>query len=366
MSSSLNFKPLQNDRILRAARGEKVDRPPVWIMRQAGRYLPQYHKVKGDSDFFGVCRNAEKASEITIQPIDEYDGLIDAAIIFSDILVIPQAMGMTVEMKEGVGPHFPNPLRDVKDLKPLIDRDVDVAKELDWAFKAITLTRERLQGRVPLLGFCGAPWTLMVYMIEGAGSRLYRFVKTWIYAHPEESKQLLQKITDVAIEFLALQVQAGAQMLQVFDSWASELGPDEFKQFSMPYLKQIAQKLPKRLEELGLEKVPLTVFAKGAWYALDNLCDLGYNTVGLDWLYDPSDAKKIANGRVTLQGNMDPGAIYGTKELITAKVEKMMTAFGKQQYIINLGHGTQPSFDPEQVRYFLQECVRVGGSKELE
>ncbi|CAN6645103.1 uroporphyrinogen decarboxylase [Trichomonascus vanleenenianus] len=352
---------MKNDLILRAARGEKVERPPVWIMRQAGRYLPEYHVVKGDSDFFEVCRDAEKASEITIQPVDRYDGLIDAAIIFSDILVIPQAMGMTVEIKDKLGPYFPDPLREPQDLEKL-SKEVNVAKELDWAFKAITLTRKKLNGRVPLLGFCGAPWTLMVYMIEGAGSRLYRYVRTWIYKHPEASKQLLQRITDVAVEFLALQVQAGAQMLQVFDSWASELGPAEFREFSLPYLRQITEKLPKRLAELDLEKVPVTIFAKGAWYALDDLCESGYDCVSLDWLYDPADAVKAAKGRVTLQGNLDPGVIYGDKAIISKKVEQMIAGFGggKQHYIINLGHGTQPFFDPDNVKHFLEECHRFG------
>lgn len=321
--------------------------------------------VKGDSDFFEVCRNAEKASEITIQPVDRYDGLIDAAIIFSDILVIPQAMGMTVEMVDKVGPSFPDPLRMPSDLSKL-NKNVDVEMELGWALNSINVTRRKLKGRVPLLGFCGSPWTLMVYMIEGSGSRLYRYVREWIYKYPAASRDLLRQITDVAVEFLTLQVQAGAQMLQVFDSWADVLGPKEFKEFSLHYLRDIAQRVPNKLQEMGLEPVPMTVFAKGAWYALDELCDSGYNAVSLDWLYDPAAAVKVAKGRVTLQGNLDPGVIYGSKEAITRKVEEMIEGFkgGKQHYIINLGHGTQPHFDPENVRWFLQECHRVGSRQE--
>lgn len=317
--------------------------------------------MKGTDDFFQVCRNAEKASEITIQPVNHFDGLLDAAIIFSDILVIPQAMGMKVEILDKQGPHFPEPLREPDDLNKLTENP-DVATELDWAFKAITLTRQKLNGRVPLLGFCGAPWTLMVYMIEGGGSKLYRYVRTWLYKYQQASHKLLQQITDVAVEFLALQVKAGAQMLQVFESWAGELGPTEFNEFSLPYLKQIAQRLPKRLEQLGLEKVPIVIFAKGAWYALDSLCSSGYNAVSLDWLWDPAQAVKINNCRVTLQGNLDPGVIYGDKKTITRKVQEMIKGFGggKQYYIINLGHGTQPFFDPENVRWFLQECHRIG------
>ncbi|OWB54775.1 hypothetical protein B5S28_g629 [[Candida] boidinii] len=359
---SEEFAPMKNDLILRAARGEKVERPPMWIMRQAGRYLPEYHEVKGGRDFFETCRDAEIASAITIQPIDHFDGLIDAAIIFSDILVIPQAMGMDVQMVDKVGPRFTDPLRSPEDLKKL-SPVVDVSKELDWAFKAITLTRKKLEGRVPLLGFCGAPWTLMCYMIEGGGTKMFRFVKEWVFRYQDASHELLQRITDVAVEFLALQVQAGAQMLQIFESWGGELGPHEFDEFSLPYLRQISEKLPKRLQELNItEKIPITVFAKGSWYALDKLCNSGYDVVSLDWLHDPEEAVKVANGRVTLQGNIDPGVMYGSKETITKKVEEMIKGFGggKQQYIINFGHGTHPFMDPEQIRWFLQECHRIG------
>lgn len=359
------FPELKNDLILRAARGEKVERPPIWIMRQAGRYLPEYHEVKGGRDFFETCRDAEIASEITIQPITHFDGLIDAAIIFSDILVIPQAMGMEVKMVDKVGPQFPNPLRKPSDLERL-SKDVDVLKELDWAFKAISLTRKKLNGRVPLLGFCGAPWTLLVYMTEGGGTKMFRFAKEWIYKFTKEAHQVLQQITDVAVEFLAQQVVAGAQMLQVFESWGGELGPDEFDEFSLPYLRQISSKLPLRLKELGVtENIPITVFAKGSWYALEQLCDSGYDVVSLDWLFRPSDAVQIANGRVALQGNLDPGTMYGSKETISRKVEKMIKGFGggKKNYIINFGHGTHPFMDPEQIRWFLQECHRIGSQK---
>jgi uroporphyrinogen decarboxylase len=355
------FPELKNDLILRAARGETVERPPCWLMRQAGRYLPEYHEVKDGRDFFETCRDAEIASAITIQPIDHFDGLIDAAIIFSDILVIPQAMGMDVQMIDKVGPRFTAPLRVPEDLKR-VNFDADVSKELDWAFKAITLTRTKLNGRVPLLGFCGAPWTLMCYMIEGGGTKIFRFVKEWIFKYPEESKRLLQGITDLVIEFLALQVQAGAQMLQVFESWGGELGPTDFEKYSLPYLKQIVEKVPLRLQELGLEKVPMTVFAKGSWYALDALCSSGYDVVSLDWLYKPEDAVNINNGRVTLQGNLDPCVMYGSKEIITQEVERMINGFNKDKknYIVNFGHGTHPFMDPEQIRFFLQECHRIG------
>ncbi|SCU97452.1 LADA_0H06370g1_1 [Lachancea dasiensis] len=357
------FPKLENDLILRAALGETVERPPCWIMRQAGRYLPEYHEVKNGRDFFETCRDADVASEITIQPVRRYAGLLDAAIIFSDILVIPQALGMKVVMVEGKGPHFPEPLRTEEDMQKVLEYHTDVLKELDWAFKAITLTRHKLNGQVPLLGFCGGPWTLMVYMTEGGGSRLFRFAKQWLNQFPELTHRLLQKITDVAIEFLAQQVVAGAQMLQVFESWGGELSSSDFDVFCLPYVRQISQALPQRLRELGVtEKIPITIFAKGSWYALDKLCDSGYNTVSLDWSWDPKDAVKINAGRVTLQGNLDPGVIYGTDDIITKKVEAMITGFGggKSNYIVNFGHGTHPFMDPEKIKFFLQECHRVG------
>lgn len=309
----------------------------------AGRYLPEYHKAKGKHDFFECCRSPEIASTLTLQPIERYEGLLDSAIIFSDILVIPQAMGMKVEMLDGKGPHFPNPLRDPNDgqYEDLLNRHVNVEKELDYVYNAITLTRQKLKGRVPLFGFCGAPWTLFCYMVEGGGSKLFIQVKTWIYKYPHDSMKLLQKLAELCVEYLALQIRAGAQIVQVFDSWAAELSPSSFKKFSLPYLRYIAEHLPQRLKALQQPQVPMVVFAKGAWYALDDLCDSGYQVVGLDWLHDPSDAFKIANGRVVLQGNADPGVLYGEKDAITTAVQDMLNGFegGKRGWIANLGHG---------------------------
>ena len=252
-------------------------------------------------------------------------------------------MGMTVEMVDKKGPHFPNPLSTPMDeqYKQLMERDVDVESELDYVYQAITMTRHKLRGRVPLFGFCGAPWTLLCYMVEGGGSKLFVQSKTWIYKYPSESQALLLKIAKLCVEYLALQIKAGAQIVQIFDSWAAELSPLSFKQFSLPYLHYISSHLPKRLQELGLEQVPMVVFAKGAWYALDDLCSSGYQVVGLDWLQAPRDAVKLARGRVVLQGNADPGVLYGSKAAITANVGEMVHGFGggKQGWIANLGHG---------------------------
>lgn len=313
------------------------------VLFEAGRYLPEYHEAKGNHDFFECCRSPEIASTLTLQPIERYAGLIDGAIIFSDILVIPQAMGMTVEMVDKKGPHFPNPLKSPTDgqYEEVMKRDVDVKAELDYVYQAITLTRQKLKGRVPLFGFCGAPWTLLSYMVEGGGSKLFIQAKTWIFRYPKESKALLQKIAELCVEYLAQQVKAGAQIVQVFDSWAAELSPSSFQHFSLPYLRYISAHLPNRLAALGQQRVPMVVFAKGAWYALDDLCESGYDVVGLDWLHDPAQAVRIARGRVTLQGNADPGVLYGDKEAITAVVKDMVEGFGggKQGWIANLGHG---------------------------
>jgi uroporphyrinogen decarboxylase len=251
---------------------------------------------------------------------------------------------MECVMVDKKGPHFPAPLASPADpqFKAILDREVDVAKELGYVYDAITLTRQKLQGRVPLIGFVGAPWTLFAYMVEGGGSKIYKDVKTWIYKHPAESKAILDKLTTVCVEHLALQVKGGAQMVQVFDSNAGELSPLSFKSFSLPYLTRIADELPARLAALGLEAVPMTVFAKGAWYALPALCETKYDVISLDWLHDPAESYRVARAKgKTLQGNADPGVLYGGREAITMVVEEMVRGFegGKQGWIANLGHG---------------------------
>ncbi|KAK5124322.1 Uroporphyrinogen decarboxylase in heme biosynthesis [Meristemomyces frigidus] len=361
-----SFEPLQNDLLLRTARGQKVERPPCWVMRQAGRYLPEYHRAKGKSDFFECCRSPEIASELTLQPIDRYEGLIDAAIIFSDILVIPQAMGMEVVMVDGKGPHFPEPLGSPEDEQyaEVMGREVDVKESLDYVYKAITMTRHKLKGRVPLYGFCGAPFTLMCYMVEGGGSKIFKQTKTWIFKYGAESKKLLQKIAEFCVEYLALQVVAGAQIVQVFDSWAGELSPTSFREFSLPYLTYICDHLPARLKELEMEAVPMVVFAKGAWYALEELCQTKYDVVGLDWLHEPKEAYAVAQkyGKV-VQGNADPGVLYGGHAAITKVVEEMVEGFGggKQGWIANLGHGITPFVKPDDLKFYFQEIHRLSG-----
>ena len=351
-----DFPTLKNDLVLRAAQGQPLEKTPVWIMRQAGRFLPEFRKVREEHDFFTVCRTPELACQVTLQPIDRFDGLLDASIIFSDILVVPQAMGLEVQMLKGSGPHFPEPLKTPQDLSRL-ESNVDVDAKLSYVYEAITLTRTKLNGRVPLFGFVGAPWTLMAYMIEGGGSKTLSKAKTWLFKYPEASHILLQRITDVVVDFLIGQVKAGAQLLQVFESWGGELSPDDFNQFSLPYLKQIATRVKAGLISFDLS-VPMSVFARGSFYALEDLSSLDYDIISLDWCIDPVQARVRTQNKICLQGNADPSILYGSPESIRAHVEKMLPKFGtKQLYIANLGHGMYPDHDPEHLRAYL-EAIR--------
>ena len=350
----IEFPPLQNDTILRAARGEVTSHVPVWIMRQAGRYLPEYRALRATEEFFTVVRTPELATEITLQPIERFP--LDAAIIFSDILVVPQAMGLEVQMIKGRGPVFPEPLAHPDDLKRLVVPDVK--KELGYVYDALTLTRKTLNGRVPLIGFCGAPWTLMAYMIEGGGSKTFSKSKSWLFKYPKDSHALLQAITDVLIDYVIAQVDSGAQLIQVFDSWAGLLSPRAFNEFALPYLKQVAAALGRERPE-----VPKTVFAKGAHYALESLSESGYNVVGLDWTMDPRQARERVQGKVALQGNMDPCMLYASPEAIREEVKSILQQFGEGGYIANLGHGMHPDHDPEHARVFI-ESVHEFSQKE--
>ncbi|EGO01619.1 hypothetical protein SERLA73DRAFT_103528 [Serpula lacrymans var. lacrymans S7.3] len=353
---SHDFPPLKNDLLLRAARGEQTERAPVWVMRQAGRYLPEFRKLRLSHEFFDICRTPHLATEITVQPIRRYTGLVDAAIIFSDILVVPQAMGMEVLMNPG--PVFTDPLSTPADISKL-NHPVDVDKELGYVFEAITQTRRALDGEVPLIGFCGAPWTLFAYMIEGGSSKTLQKAKTWLFKYPEESQALLMRIADICVDFLVGQVKAGAQLLQVFDSNAGDLSPHDFTTFSLPGLQHIVNRVRARLADSSLPIVPITLFAKGASPAL--AARAGYDTVGLDWTQDPRDV--VASGvTAALQGNLDPAVLYGGQEAIEREVKRMCSAFrtarggSTRAWIANLGHGITPGVDPEDLRFFF-ECV---------
>ncbi|XP_040264130.1 uroporphyrinogen decarboxylase [Bufo bufo] len=356
-----DFPDLKNDAFLRAARGEECPHVPVWCMRQAGRYLPEFRETRAAQDFFATCRSPELCCELTLQPLRRFP--LDAAIIFSDILVIPQALGMDVRMEPGRGPVFPEPLKGPEDLQKL-KPTVDVSQELGYVFRAITLTRHKIAGQVPLIGFTGAPWTLMTYMIEGGGSNTMSKAKRWLYQNPSASHQLLQNLTDVIVDYLVGQVAAGAQALQVFESHAGCLGPRQFADFSLPYLREISRRVKQKLKAEGLEQVPMIVFAKDAHYALEDLSQSGYEVVGLDWTIRPQEAREKMGKRVTLQGNLDPCALYASKENIEEMVKNMLEAFGCRGYIANLGHGLYPDMDPEHVGAFISAVHKYSDKKE--
>lgn len=350
ISSFQDFPPLKNDNVLRAARGEPVDRVPVWVMRQAGRYLPEFQAVRAKHDFFEVCRTPELACEVTMQPLRRFD--LDASIIFSDILVIPQALGITVEMKPGVGPVLPEPLVGPADLERL--NQTGTMDRLKYVGDAITMMRHMLEGRIPLYGFTGAPWTLMGYMIEGGGSKTMSKAKGWLADHPEASHKLLNILTDQVIEYLLLQVRAGAQILQVFESSAEHLSKEQYLSVALPYLKRIRDDLHRRFAEEGITPVPLTLFSKGAMHSLPEQAATGYDVIGLDWTIDPEEARRLVGPNVTLQGNLDPQDMYKPKEELRELVLTMVRKFGKHRYIANLGHGITPQTPIESMEVLVQ------------
>lgn len=339
---------LKNDLILRALRGETVSRPPVWMMRQAGRYLPDYIKLREKYDFFTRVETPELACEITLQPVDQVG--VDAAIIFSDILVIPQAMGMKVLLEEGRGPLLPEVIKTEADVDNLITDDVE--ERLSYVMKALEMTSKALDGRVPLIGFAGAPWTLLCYMVEGKGSKTFDKAKQFCFTQNELAHKLLQKITDVTIKYLKAQVKAGANMLQVFDSWSGMLSPADFKTYAQPYLVQIADALK--------DDVPVILFPKGSWYALKDLSYTSAAGLGLDWTVTPQLARELTGDRVTLQGNFDPSKLLAPIPQIKKEVKEMIDGFGVNRYIANLGHGILPNIPVDHAKAFVEAVKEYG------
>jgi uroporphyrinogen decarboxylase len=342
----LNSK-LQNDLLLRACRRRETERTPVWIMRQAGRYLPAYQQVRAKYDFTTMVRTPELAAEVTVQPVD-YLG-VDAAILFSDILVVPEALGMKLEFVEGQGPRFTQPLQSGKDLKRLHS----VAGNLDYVYEAIRLTLERLAGQVPLIGFAGAPWTLAAYMIEGQGSRTFKNVKLWMYDHPGDLHNLLDLLTRTVVDHLQNQIRAGAHAVQVFDSWAGILSPEDFKRFSLPYLRQVVA----GLQATG---APVILFARGAGHSLVALAATGADVLGIDWNTDLAMARDRVGLAVALQGNLDPCVLYAKPETIRREVARILEKFGPSPgHIFNLGHGILPDVPPENARAMVDAVKEI-------
>lgn len=311
------------------------------MMRQAGRYLPDYMKLKAQYSFFERCRQPELAAEITIQPVEQVG--VDAAIIFSDILVVPQAMGLEVQMIEGRGPYLPDPIQQASDLRRL--HLPDVQESLGYVFDALRLTKERLDGRVPLIGFAGAPWTLLCYMVQGKGSKTFDEAKAFCFTQPETAHTLLQMITDTTIAYLKGQVKAGADVIQLFDSWGGLLSPSDFEEFSLRYIRQIIA---------ALKDDTLTIlFAKGAWFAMDEMSRTGAHALGVDWCMKGTVARQLAGNEITLQGNFDPARLLGSVESIRQAAQDMIRSFGPQRYIANLGHGILPNVPVDHARAFV-------------
>lgn len=333
-----------NDLFLRACRREPVERPPVWMMRQAGRYMPEYRAVRAKSDFLTMCRTPELVAEVTLQPVDILN--VDAAILFSDILTLPQAMGMELTMDEGVGPQFPQPLRTRQDFERL--RDPSPEEGLPYVLDAIRMTKQALGGRVPLLGFAGAPWTLASYMIEGGSTKSFSWAKRLLVEDPYRAHALLARLANAVGYFLHAQVGAGCQGVQIFESWAGALGADDFRTFSLPYLAH-AVRIAKTAG------APVIVYALGASWALEEIAaETGADVVAIDWQTPATEARRrLAPYDVALQGNLDPTWLFGSPELVRARTLKMLEEFGGEGHIANLGHGILPGTPVDSVRAFV-------------
>jgi len=331
---------LENDLFLRACRKEKVERTPIWIMRQAGRYLPEYRAVREKADFLTMCKTPELASEVTIQPIDLIG--VDAAIIFSDILVIPEAMGMQLEMHEGKGPVFPSPIRSKEDFNQL--KNIDPFTDLKYVLDAVALTKRELKGRVPLIGFSGSPWTLLTYMVEGGGSKNFSNVKKMIFRNPELAHSILEKLSSAIAVYLSAKIEAGADAVQIFDTWGGILSQNDYKEFSLQYVEKI-------ISEINRKNEPVIYFPKGVHSNLESLSMTGADVIGLDWTMDLGKVREKIGSKVSLQGNLDPTVLYADKEVIEKRAFEIMNSYGKGTgHIFNLGHGILPDIPPENAK----------------
>ena len=332
---------IQNDLFLRALKGETVERPPVWMMRQAGRYLPDFMKLKAKYDFFTRCQTPELATEITVLPIEQIG--TDAAILFSDILVVLQAMNIEVEMKAEVGPWIPTPIRSEKELNEVIVPDAEVA--LSYVIEAVKMTKQALNDQVPLIGFAGSPWTLLCYAVQGQGSKNFDKAKAFCFSQPELAHRLLQMITNTTIDYLKAKVAAGVDAVQLFDSWGGLLSPDDYNIFSWPYIQQIVTALK--------DDIPVIVFGKGCWFALHDMAKSGASALGVDWTCSARNARYLSGGQITLQGNFDPSRLLSPIPTIKSEVKKMIDGFGKDRYIVNLGHGILPNIPVDHAQAFI-------------
>ena len=334
-------KMIKNDLLLKALRGESVNRPPVWMMRQAGRYLPEFMAIREKYDFFTRCKTPELASEITMQPIRRFG--MDAAILFCDILVIPQSMNIEVQMKPNFGPYLPKPIRTGKDVKNVIVPDVKF--ELDYVYSAIKATKELLNNEVPLIGFAGSPWTILCYCVQGQGSKNFDKAKAFCFSNPLAAHELLQKITDTTISYLKEKVNVGVDVVQIFDSWGGMLGPNDYQEFSWRYINQIIEAIK--------EIAPVIAFGKGCWFALNEMAKSNASAIGIDWTCSARNARYLTGGNKTLQGNFDPSRLFSPPKTIRKMVHEMIDSFGKDRYIVNLGHGILPNIPVDHAKAFI-------------
>ena len=332
---------IKNRLLLDALNGNNVSRPPVWMMRQAGRYLPDFMKLKEKYDFFTRCKTPELAAKITLMPIEQIG--TDAAILFSDILVVPQAMGVDVEMRKELGPFIPKPIREAKQIEKIVIPDVD--DNLNYVFEAIRLSKEMIDNRVPLIGFAGSPWTVLCYMVQGQGSKNFDIAKSFCFSQPEAAHILLEKITTTTIKYLKSKVKAGVNIIQLFDSWGGLLSEDDYQKFSWHYNQKIIDSLKS--------KTKIISFSKGCWFALPLMAKSGVDALGIDWTCSARNARYLTGGKVTLQGNLDPSRLMSTPKEIEKLTKKMIAEFGVQKYIVNLGHGILPNVPVDNAKAFV-------------
>jgi len=343
---------LQNDRLIKALLRQPVDRTPAWIMRQAGRYLPEYRALRAKTtDFLSFCQTPELACEATLQPLARFP--LDAAIIFSDILTIPAALGLDLQYIEGEGPVINNPIRNERDVNKLPSDDV--INELSYVMEAISLATKDLAGKVPLIGFAGSPWTVATYMVEGGSSKLFQTIKTLMYREPQVMHALLHRITEVTIAYLNAQVKAGAQVLMVFDSWGGILSHYAYHEFSLKYLKKIAKGVTR---QVGDQQIPLIFFTKGGGLWLEDIAESGCDALGLDWTINLASAHQRVGNQVALQGNLDPMVLLSNPEAIQSAVQRILKAAPEKGYVFNLGHGIHKDTPIEHVDVMISEIHR--------
>ncbi len=354
MSAEFAMSELKNDRFLKALLREPVDRTPIWMMRQAGRYLPEYKATRAQAgDFMSLCMNPDLACEVTIQPLERFP--LDAAILFSDILTIPDAMGLGLYFETGEGPCFKKIIRTEADVQSL--NVVNTESDLNYVLKAVKTIRRELNGRVPLIGFSGSPWTLATYMVEGGSSKDFRHVKAMMYDTPEVMHQLLDVLAKSVIDYLNAQIKAGAQAVQIFDTWGGSLSDVAYREFSLKYMQQIVAGL---IREHDGQKIPVILFTKGGGQWLELMADTGADALGLDWTTDIGSARSRVGDRVALQGNMDPSVLYASPATIRTEVKRILDSYGQGSgHVFNLGHGIHQFVDPDHAKAFVEAVVEL-------